>query len=83
MARLSRKQKDENLMRAERGSTMLEHYARHHLNVWVEDEGYETVLTDLLADLRHFAKANPDVADYGSADFRAEGHFEAEITGAY
>lgn len=43
------------------------------------DEDLETVLSDLLSDLRHLADALE--VDYGNADERAERHYQREIEG--
>lgn len=74
MARLTKKQREENLERAERGHRVLEFYGS--LPGMDPDE----TLTDLLADLMHYAREEKDVFFQRSLDL-AEMHFSAETKG--
>ncbi len=72
MSRLTNKQKEENAERAERGRRVLEFYSS------IPGMDPDEKLSDLLADLMHYAREEKGVSFHSSAE-SAEMNYSAEI----
>ena len=86
MAKLTRQQRKDNAERAERGNEALQQYkANGDRTSGCGDDDDLTALTDLLADLMHYAEAQRQdwdgPMDWDDALRMARMHFEAEQKG--
>lgn len=84
---ITKKQREENAERAERGACVLDFYRSSYNGItFAEGDDDQTAIGDMLADLRHLAHsrrrdAKSERIDFDRAVSLSETHFNCELDG--